>query len=390
MTEYWVSKSQYFCKYCEIYIRVRRLVFHSPSRPSLTELSFRAQDDKPSRQQHETGLRHKGNVERYIRSVYKNAERRDRDKAVEAREIARIESAAAAAHAKDHPAPPPPPPTASTSTKKLEKWTGGSNVGNYSDARSLGLVDEAELEQAVQVAEEQAQEGRVGEWTAVSRRPARSRAPVASGSGTRDGEGEQEEPEDHLREDERPRPPHRMFGERSALAPDDEDDAPLEIKLKRKRPLNGSGPLTGQVGAKKDEAGAEAGEQVHGTFKGFRLDGKSAPVNGDAAAVKADSDVVDANAAGTNGSTEAPSSSTGQPIPSEPETAAVPTTTAAPAPASEPVEDAKPTIVNGASPTEPVPASATATGGEGASASGPVFKKRKGNRVGQARSTGLM
>ncbi|WRT68041.1 uncharacterized protein IL334_005016 [Kwoniella shivajii] len=79
MTEYWVSKKQYFCKYCNIYIR----------------------DDAPSRKQHETGLKHIGNVERYIRDLYKTGAMAKKDKAVEAAEMARIEASAAAAYAHD-------------------------------------------------------------------------------------------------------------------------------------------------------------------------------------------------------------------------------------------------------------------------------------------------
>lgn len=69
MSEYWVSKKKYFCKYCDIYI----------------------QDDAPSRNQHETGLRHKGNRDRFVRSLYKDGERRKKDLAEEKREVARIE-----------------------------------------------------------------------------------------------------------------------------------------------------------------------------------------------------------------------------------------------------------------------------------------------------------
>lgn len=43
-----------------------------------------------SRTLHETGLKHKGNLERYIRDVYKQAEVGKREAAVEAREIARM------------------------------------------------------------------------------------------------------------------------------------------------------------------------------------------------------------------------------------------------------------------------------------------------------------
>ena len=69
MSEYWVSNKRYWCKYCGISIA----------------------DDVPSRQQHEGGLRHKGNVERFIRNIYKTGEKRKKEAAEEARDMERIE-----------------------------------------------------------------------------------------------------------------------------------------------------------------------------------------------------------------------------------------------------------------------------------------------------------
>ena len=71
MSEYWVAHKKYFCKYCNIYIA----------------------DDVPSRRQHESGLRHKGNVERFVRGLYKEGERRKHDLEEEKREMARVEQA---------------------------------------------------------------------------------------------------------------------------------------------------------------------------------------------------------------------------------------------------------------------------------------------------------
>ena len=71
MSEYWVSKKKYFCKYCDIYIA----------------------DDIPSRQQHENGLRHKGNVERFVRGIYKAGEKHKKDLEEEKREMRRVEQA---------------------------------------------------------------------------------------------------------------------------------------------------------------------------------------------------------------------------------------------------------------------------------------------------------
>jgi WW domain-binding protein 4 len=69
MSEYWVSHKKYLCKYCDIFIA----------------------DDAPSRQQHENGLRHKGNVERFVRGLYKAGEKKVKDLEEEKREMARVE-----------------------------------------------------------------------------------------------------------------------------------------------------------------------------------------------------------------------------------------------------------------------------------------------------------
>ncbi|KAG8916950.1 hypothetical protein FRC01_002759 [Tulasnella sp. 417] len=71
MSDYWVSKKKYFCKYCDIFIA----------------------DDAPSRKQHEEGLRHKGNKDRFIRDLYKQGEKKKKEKAEEDREMKAIDAA---------------------------------------------------------------------------------------------------------------------------------------------------------------------------------------------------------------------------------------------------------------------------------------------------------
>lgn len=57
-----------------------------------------------SRILHETGLKHKGNYERFIRDIYKKGERDQRDKAHEASEMARIEAVSSVVgHTPTHP-----------------------------------------------------------------------------------------------------------------------------------------------------------------------------------------------------------------------------------------------------------------------------------------------
>ena len=69
MSEYWVSRKKWTCKYCDVTIN----------------------DDVPSRQQHENGLRHKGNVERSLRQAYKKSERDQREERDAKREMGKIE-----------------------------------------------------------------------------------------------------------------------------------------------------------------------------------------------------------------------------------------------------------------------------------------------------------
>ena len=65
------SRKKRFCKYCDIYIV----------------------DDATSRQQHENGPRHKGNVERFVRGIYKAGEKHKKDLEEERREMKRVEQA---------------------------------------------------------------------------------------------------------------------------------------------------------------------------------------------------------------------------------------------------------------------------------------------------------
>ncbi|KAF9263410.1 hypothetical protein L218DRAFT_999727 [Marasmius fiardii PR-910] len=147
MSEYWVSKKRYYCKYCEIYIA----------------------DDAPSRQQHENGLRHKGNRDRFIRGLYKEGEKRKKDQEEEKREMARIESAAQAAFSQDvaggraraeTPAAPSSSGTRKPPTKPADPYA------NYSTAASLGFTDPDAERIAAEHTRRQTQ-GVAGEWEVV-------------------------------------------------------------------------------------------------------------------------------------------------------------------------------------------------------------------------------
>ncbi|KAK0461337.1 uncharacterized protein EV420DRAFT_1640819 [Desarmillaria tabescens] len=151
MSEYWVSKKKYFCKYCDIYIT----------------------DDAPSRQQHENGLRHKGNRDRFIRGLYKEGERRKKDQAEEKREMARVEQAAQAAFAVDVGAgfARPSAPQPSTSTAPPKPKPKSSNLfADYSTAASLGYTD-PDAERISLEALRRRSEGVAGNWEVVESIP---------------------------------------------------------------------------------------------------------------------------------------------------------------------------------------------------------------------------
>lgn len=169
MSEYWVSNKKYYCTYCKIYIA----------------------DDAPSRQQHENGLRHKGNKERFVRGLYKTSEKRRHDLEEEKREMMRIDQvsqlsgilsacltvtqAAQAAFAQDvgsglvKPGSSSQPTTSSTSTPKptTTKPSRPSDPwANYSTAASLGYTDPEE-DRLKAEAERRRMEGVAGEWEVV-------------------------------------------------------------------------------------------------------------------------------------------------------------------------------------------------------------------------------
>jgi len=165
MSEYWVSKKKYFCKYCDIYIT----------------------DDAPSRQQHENGLRHKGNTERFIRSIYKAGEKKKKDDEEERREMARVEQAAQIAFAQDvgaGRAKLSSGPTPSTSAPARKPPPKPSNpYTNYSTAKSLGY-DDPDAERLAAEAERRRMQGVAGDWEMVT--PASSDA-TPSGSSSEAG-----------------------------------------------------------------------------------------------------------------------------------------------------------------------------------------------------------
>ncbi|KAJ7783078.1 hypothetical protein B0H16DRAFT_1658469 [Mycena metata] len=164
MSEYWVSKKKYFCKYCDIYIA----------------------DDAPSRQQHENGLRHKGNTERFIRSIYKAGEKKKKDDEEERREMVRVEQAAQIAFAQDvgaGRAKLSSAPTPSTSAPVRKPAPKPSNpYTNYSTAKQLGY-DDPDAERLAAEAERRRMQGVAGHWEMVT--PSEAAAPSSTEAGTK-------------------------------------------------------------------------------------------------------------------------------------------------------------------------------------------------------------
>ncbi|KAJ3026295.1 UNVERIFIED_CONTAM: hypothetical protein HDU68_005896 [Siphonaria sp. JEL0065] len=79
MADRWVSNKKYFCEYCRIFIA----------------------DNKPSRTQHETGLKHKGNIEKHLTEVRKrDAEKRKQDE-INKRIVDQVERKATGIYAKE-------------------------------------------------------------------------------------------------------------------------------------------------------------------------------------------------------------------------------------------------------------------------------------------------
>ncbi|KAJ1961966.1 WW domain binding protein 4 [Dipsacomyces acuminosporus] len=75
----WDRSTKYWCRYCQIHV----------------------QDNKPSRRLHESGAKHKDNVQKYLRRIDKEAEAKEVAEAKLRDQLERIERAAALSYGKD-------------------------------------------------------------------------------------------------------------------------------------------------------------------------------------------------------------------------------------------------------------------------------------------------
>lgn len=238
MSEYWVSKKKYWviffktchsyepadpnhpfqCQYCEIYIA----------------------DDVPSRSQHENGLRHKGNKDRFIRGLYKAGVKKKNDSEEEKREMKRVELAAQAAYARDvgaglvsgssssmagTPAPAPSPKPRVPPPKLSDPYT------NYTTAASLGISD-PDVDRLIEEANVRKSEGRAGDWVSVVPPPPPSLSQARDASVTSASEGVKLEREEGVGE----------VRKRVAEEPEDEDDT-RRFKMRKKTVAVGLGEI---------------------------------------------------------------------------------------------------------------------------------------------------
>lgn len=201
MADVWIGRKRWTCKYCNVTIN----------------------DDVPSRQHHESGLRHKHNVERSLRGLYKENSLKRREEEQHAREIAQIEQAAQASHraqdARDQPRvkirPMAPEPKA---------WTPSDKMATYTTAKSLGVSDEDEAAWQQKFARRK-EAAKVGEWETVD--------PVPESTAASDDEEPAAAVEPAPLRTERDAA--REFQLQERTLPDDGDDELPEVVTKRPR-----------------------------------------------------------------------------------------------------------------------------------------------------------
>jgi WW domain-binding protein 4 len=377
MSEYWVSKKRYFCKYCEVYIA----------------------DDAPSRQHHENGLRHKGNVDRFVRGLYKVGEKRKKDADEEKREMMRIEQvcfhsffhsslsdsryakAASAAFAQDVGAGRAQHPTTASSSssstaaslEKKPRKSGG--ISDYSTPESLGYTD-PDIERALAEAERRRTQGVAGDWQMVESAP--PEPPSVTG----------EEPTQHVADVQNAEGDQGTNSNKRAV-PDPADEDEGRWKLRKKIATVGLGeiydpgiiaikPKTKAEEVKEEETARQAKQPSVGIAMPGETNATSAlkwaPVKWKKAGEPADG-TSGAATSGLDGDTALREGA--RPVPTDPSTA-----DEGPAPAS---------VTDVSVKEEPLPVKleeTTTPSGESVSSGGSLFRKRKAPLGGGTSSRG--
>lgn len=182
-----------------------------------------------SRSHHDSGFRHKGNLERYIRDIYKKGNKQEREKAEEARQIAAIDAAAAAAMGIS----PEQASTSGAARPAFRKKAASSSSGpSYTTAADLGFTD-PEAERSQQERERREKEGVAGEWSFV--------APVAGPSRLRSTSADQpdadvpvpeEPPKTEREEPDNRKVSHAYLKEKSLPVLDDDGYENVQIKVR--------------------------------------------------------------------------------------------------------------------------------------------------------------
>jgi len=129
MADVWISRKRWTCKYCQVTIN----------------------DDPPSRRHHESGMRHKHNLERALRALHRDTDAQRRADQEKQRTMQRIEQAAAREHARydagrsvrPTAAPAPSAAPRPEPVRQPAAWKPSDKMAHYTTAASLGLQNEA-------------------------------------------------------------------------------------------------------------------------------------------------------------------------------------------------------------------------------------------------------
>ncbi|KAJ3165703.1 hypothetical protein HDU88_003896 [Geranomyces variabilis] len=239
MSEFWVSNKKFFCTYCRIYL----------------------QDNKISRQTHETGKKHKDNVAAYLRDVHTRSEEKGKANAETAAMMAIINQAASKQFAKDQRAKLEP--HAAKHEPNIDDYGSGSRRsdqgGTSASDREAGKIldmlakqreDKAEALRAKAAAESAAAKSEAGadenphpygEWSTLESAPSRGADAAGGEKRARDSgksshqpswaDDGDEEPEDNVKRfkvTEKVLSTAGTFGE--------SEEAPAPVFKKRKAP----------------------------------------------------------------------------------------------------------------------------------------------------------
>lgn len=230
-----MSSDNYWCTYCKGWVSTNPI----------------------QKKTHETGMRHKGNLERFIRGIYKQGAKAEREKAAEAREMRAIEEAAHAAVGGSAPRQARPPPRKESAQP------------SYTTPAELGFEDE-DAQRALEAKELRNREGRAGEWTVVS-----STSSKGKGRALPEDDQEEEESKPKVAARDEPDPKtmsFRYLTERSLPVDDDDDYDQVAVKVTRKEAKQSD-----LVQKAKEQARGHAGFTT-GTKKGVFFAVKAAEV----------------------------------------------------------------------------------------------------------------